>query len=85
MQKLLAFLISKRHWILFVVCEIISFVLIYRNNAYQRNMMLTSANVVTGNISAASSAVFSYLDLQNVNQELLERNSMLELEVVHLR
>jgi rod shape-determining protein MreC len=85
MQKLLAFLVSKRHWILFILCEIISFVLIYRNNAYQRNMMLTSANAITGSISSASSAVFSYLDLQKVNQELLERNSMLEREVIYLR
>jgi rod shape-determining protein MreC len=85
MQKLLAFLVSKRHWILFILCELISFVLIYRNNAYQRNMMLTSANAVTGSISSVSSAVFSYLDLQQVNRELLERGSMLEMEVIRLR
>lgn len=85
MQKLLAFLVSKRHWILFVLCELISFVLIYRNNAYQRNMMWTSANVITGSISSVSNAVFSYLDLQKVNQELLERNSILEMETIRLR
>ncbi|MDR0743754.1 MAG: rod shape-determining protein MreC [Tannerella sp.] len=85
MQKLLAFLVSKRHWILFILCETASFVLIYRNNAYQRNMMLTSANMITGNISSISGAVFSFLDLQKVNQELLERSSMLEMEVIRLR
>ncbi|MDR1223134.1 MAG: rod shape-determining protein MreC [Tannerella sp.] len=85
MQKLLAFLMSKRHWILFVLCELISFVLIYRNNAYQRNMMLTSANVIAGSISSLSGAVFSYLDLQKVNQELLEHNGILEMEVLRLR
>lgn len=84
MQKLLAFIVAKRHWILFILCEIISFVLIYRNNAYQRNMLLSSANVVTGNISSVSSRVFSYFDLQKVNQELLERNSLLEMEVIRL-
>jgi rod shape-determining protein MreC len=85
MQKLLAFLVSKRHWLLFILCEIISFVLIYRNNAYQRDMILTSANVITGNISSVSGAVFSYLDLQKVNHKLLERNSMLESEIIRLR
>ncbi|HCC51431.1 MAG TPA: rod shape-determining protein MreC [Porphyromonadaceae bacterium] len=85
MQKLLAFLVSKRHWILFILCELISFVLIYRNNAYQRNMMLTSANAITGSISSMSSTVFSYLDLQKVNQELLEQSSILEMEVIRLR
>ncbi len=85
MQKLLAFIIAKRHWILFILCEIISFVLIYRNNTYQRNMMLNSANVVIGNITSISGGVFSYFDLQKVNQELLERNSILEMEVIRLR
>lgn len=84
MQKLFAFLVAKRHWILFLLCLIISFVLIYRNNAYQRNMMLSSANVVTGNITSVSSRVFSYFDLQKVNQELLERNSLLEMELIRL-
>jgi rod shape-determining protein MreC len=85
MQKLLAFLILKRHWLLFLLCEIISFSLIYRNNAYQRNMMLSSANVIAGSISSASSAVFSYLDLQNINRELLECNSQLAMEVIRLQ
>ncbi|MDR1525872.1 MAG: rod shape-determining protein MreC [Tannerella sp.] len=85
MQKLLAFLISKRHWILFLLFETISFVLIYRNNAYQRNMMLSSANTITGGISLAANTVFSYLDLQHVNRQLLERNSLLEMEVLRLQ
>jgi rod shape-determining protein MreC len=85
MQKLLAFLISKRHWILFLLCEIISFSLIYRNNAYQHNMMLSSAGVITGNLSAASNAVLSYLDLRRVNRDLLERNGRLEMEVLRLQ
>ncbi|MDR0573762.1 MAG: rod shape-determining protein MreC [Tannerella sp.] len=85
MQKLLAFIVAKRHWFIFVLCEIFSFVLIYRNNAYQRNMMLSSANVITSGISSVSSTAFSYFDLQKVNQELLERSSLLEMEVLKLR
>ena len=85
MRKLLEFIVAKRHWILFLFCEIISFVLIYRNNLYQRNIMLTSANTVAGHISSVSGTVFSYFDLQNVNNELLERSSLLEMEVVRLR
>ncbi|MDR2773896.1 MAG: rod shape-determining protein MreC [Tannerella sp.] len=84
MQKLLAFLISKRHWILFLLCEVISFSIIYRNNAYQRNIMLSSANVITGSMMSVSNTVFSYLNLRKVNQELLEQNSMLAKEVVRL-
>ena len=85
MRKLFEFIVAKRHWILFIFCEIVSFVLIYQNNAYQRNMMLSSANVITGSLLSISGNVFSYFDLQKVNQELLERNSLLEMEVVRLR
>lgn len=85
MQKLLAFIIAKRHWFLFIFCEIVSIVLIYRNNVYQQNRMLSTANVVTGYLSSVSSAVLSYFDLQKANQELLERNSELEAEVTALR
>jgi rod shape-determining protein MreC len=48
-------------------------------------MMLTSANTITGNISSISGNIFSYLNLQKVNQQLLEHSSMLEMEVIRLR
>ena len=85
MQKLLAFIVAKRHWFLFILCEIVSFTLIYRNNAYQQNIMLSSANAITGRLLHMSGAFFSYFDLQKVNHELLERNSQLEMEVLRLR
>ena len=85
MQKLFEFIIAKRHWFLFILCEIISFVLIYRNNVYQHNMMLTSANTIAGSISSVSGTVLSYFDLHKVNQELLDRNALLEMEVIGLR
>jgi rod shape-determining protein MreC len=85
MQKLIEFLIAKKHWLMFFVCEIIAFTLIYRNNAYQRNMIMMSANVVTGRILSVSNAVFSYLDLQKVNRLLVEKNNRLEMELVMLR
>ena len=64
MRKLLDFLISKRHWFIFLVLEIVSFVMIYRNNSYQRSIMFSSANVVTGYVSSISASVNSYLNLR---------------------
>ena len=84
MQKLLAFIVAKRHWFLFFICETVSFVLIYRNNTYQQNVMLSSANAVTGRLLSASGNVFSYFELQKVNQELHEQNRRLEMEIVRL-
>lgn len=85
MRKLLDFLIRKRHWFLFILLEIVSFVLLYRNNAYQRSVIFSSGNVVTGHISSVAGAVTAYLNLKQTNRELLDRNGRLETEVLHLR
>ena len=85
MQKLLAFIIAKRHWFLLIICETVSFALIYQHNAYQRSVMLSSANTITGKLLSVSNTVFSYFDLQKVNMELLERTALLEMENVQLR
>jgi len=85
MQKLLEFLIGKRHWLLFIFCEIISFALLFRFNAYQRNVMLSSANVVTGQIMSASNAVSSFFNLRTENKQLFDRNRQLEMEILTLQ
>lgn len=82
MRKLLEFLVSKRHWFLFIILEVISFILIYRNNAYQRNIIFSSANVVAGRLASVSGSVTSYMNLREINRELSERNSQLEMELL---
>lgn len=85
MRKLLEFLVSKRHWFLFILLEIISFVFIYRNNAYQRNIILSSANVVTGRIASITGSLTSYMDLREINRDLSERNGQLEMELLRIQ
>lgn len=85
MRKLLDFLVRKRHWFLFILLEVVSLVLVYRNNAYQRNIIFSSANVVTGHIASVSGYVTSYLNLREINRELLERNGQLEMEMLELQ
>jgi rod shape-determining protein MreC len=85
MRKLLDFLISKRHWLLFLLLEVISFMLIYRNNAYQQSVMFSTANVVTANIVSVAGSVSSYLNLREKNRDLIERNGELEIELLRLQ
>lgn len=70
---------------MFLLLEIISFMLIYRSNAYQRNMILSSANVLTGYISSVSGYVTSYLNLKEINKELIERNGQLEMQLLEMQ
>ena len=85
MRKLLDFLLNKRHWFLFVLLEIISLVFVYRNNNYQRNVMLSSANYITGYLSSLSYSFVSYLNLKEENKALLEKNGYLEMEILRLQ
>ena len=85
MHKLLEFLIGRRHWLLFIVCEIIAFTLLYRYNAYQRNVMFSSANVVSGYMMSVSGSVSSFFNLRTENKQLFDRNRQLELEILTLQ
>lgn len=85
MQKLIDFLIEKRHWLLFILCEILSLTCVFRFNAYQRNVFLNSANVVSGYFMSITSSVTSYINLRNENRTLFEQNKQLELDNLHYR
>lgn len=85
MRKLLDFLFRKRHWFLFILLEVVSLILVYRNTNYQRNVFISSANVVTGHISSISGNISSYLNLRETNHELTERNGELEMRVLELQ
>ena len=47
--------------------------------------MFSSANVITGHIASVSGFVTSYLNLRDINRELLERNGQLEMELLELQ
>ena len=85
MLKLLDFLIRKRHWFLFLLLEIVSLVLVYRSNAYQRNIIFSSGNVVTGKVASVAGAVNTYLNVREINKDLMERNGLLEMELLRLQ
>jgi len=85
MQRLLEFLFGKRHWLVFILCETISFAFLYRYNAYHQNVIFSSANSLVGHVSSVYSYMSSYINLRTDNRILFERNSMLEKEIFNLQ
>lgn len=85
MRNLIEFLSRYNHWLLFIVLEVLSMVLLFRFNAYQGSVWFTSANAVAGQFYAWDSAVESFFSLTKVNQQLAERNLMLERRVADLQ
>ncbi len=85
MNNLLNFFVKHSAWFVFMVYMILSLVLLFRDNPWQQSVYLTSANSVTSATYEAMSAVTSYFHLRDINDDLQERNALLEMEVVSLR
>lgn len=84
MRNLLNFLLKYNYWFLFILLEVICFVLLFRFNNYQQSVYFTSANVVTGKVYEVSGSVSFYFHLKSVNEDLLDRNMLLEQQITNL-
>lgn len=84
MRNLLDFLAKHSHWLLFVLLEVVSAVLIFRYNTYQGSVWLTSANAVAGKVYEWNSALTSFFALRQNNGQLTQRNFYLERQVEQL-
>lgn len=84
MRNLLNFLIKYNYWFLFLLLEVTSFVLLFRFNHYQQSVYFTSANGVSGKVYEVSGGISSYFHLKSVNEDLLDRNMLLEQRVAFL-
>lgn len=81
MRNLLDFLSRHNHWFVFLMLEVISFVLLFHYNSYQGSVWFSSANAVSGKVFEWNSAVGQFFSLTDVNRKLTERNIYLEREV----
>ncbi len=84
MRNLIEFLAKYNHWFIFVLLEVISFVLLFQFNSYQGSVYFSTANAVTGKIYEWDAAVRGFFSLTKINQQLSVRNQYLEQTVKKL-
>lgn len=84
MRNLLNFLLKYNYWFLFIILEVASFVLLFQFNRYQQSAFFTSANVVSGAVYEVSGGITSYFHLKSANEDLLDRNMLLEQQIANL-
>lgn len=84
MRNLLNFLRKYNYGLLFVILEVICFILLFRFNHYQGSVFFTSASTVAGAVYEVSSRVTRYFGLIDANRNLTARNIELELQVEQL-
>ncbi len=85
MNNLIRFITKHYHWLAFIVYVMLSVYMLYHNNPYQQHVMLTSANTMSATVYEGMSSVTGYIHLKDINEDLQERNALLEMEVVKLR
>ncbi len=62
-----------------------SIMMLLRDNPYQQSVYLTSANSVSATVYEGMSSVTGYVALKDINEDLQERNALLEMELIKLR
>ena len=85
MRNLLDFLYKYHHWLIFILLEVVSVVLLFQYNSYQGSVWFTSANAISGKMFEWKSDMTSYLSMAKVNEELTMRNIYQERQLDQLR
>ena len=84
MNNLVQFLYKHLHWVLFIVLEIICFVLLFSYNSFQGSVYLSTANEVTARLLNGKAKVMNYLGLAEKNNVLAEQNALLLQRIAEL-
>ncbi|MDE6269076.1 MAG: rod shape-determining protein MreC [Muribaculaceae bacterium] len=82
MRNLFNFLLRYSSWVVFAFYVVVSFVLLFTRNPYQRHVYLTSAGDVASTVYEGASTVTSYFHLRDINDDLQQRLATLEGELL---
>ena len=85
MRNLLELLSKYYHWLLFLVLEVVSIVLLFQYNSYQGSVWFSTSNALVGKVYEVDAAIESFFSLTKVNENLTRRNFYLERQVNQLR
>lgn len=85
MNNLLQFI--KRFGLLlqFLLLEAVAIIMLVQYNGYQRSVLFSSANWVSGSFYQVVDAVSGYFNLYDINQSLSDENAYLKNELASLR
>lgn len=84
-KELLNLIIRHSQWLVFALYVLLSGYLLINNNPYQKHVYLTSANALSASVYKGFSSVTSYFYLRDINEDLQQRNALLEQELLAMR
>ncbi len=78
MRSLLRYVLKNYAFLLFLLLEVVSFVLIFNYNTYQKSKYLNTSNRVVASVYSSFNSIVSYFGLKEVNQKLSDENAALK-------
>lgn len=85
MENLLQFIKRFSLLLLFLALETVAIIMLVQFNSYQRSVLFSSANWVSGGFYQVVDAVGGYFNLREVNQSLSAENAALKNEIERLK
>lgn len=85
MNTLLEFIKKYYYWLLFIILEVISFMLMFQSHNYQGSVWFTSANTISGKVNGWHADLVAFIHLKDVNKSLTSENVYLQKQVADLR
>ena len=73
MRRLFAYIIRFNFFFLFLILEVLAFILVIQNN-YQRTSFFKASNSLTGSVLAVTSNISEYFSLRRTNVEMAREN-----------
>jgi rod shape-determining protein MreC len=77
MKYLFLILRKQLFFILFVILELIAFILLANHNNYHRTNIINTSSAITASVFDGFSSIREYFSLKGTNQKLLEENASL--------
>ena len=82
MRNLLQFLVRYSNFLIFLILEVVAFILIVTHHQYQRSVFFSSSNNLVAGIQRIETNITDYFHLRKDNQALAEENAYLKNQLM---
>ena len=85
MRNLINFLLRYNNFLIFIILEVVAFILIGTTHEYHKSIMWSSANRVVAGSNQLKTSIVEYLQLKEENMLLAEENALLKSQLTDLQ
>lgn len=85
MRNLINFLLRYNNFLIFIILEVVAFILIGTTHEYHKSIIWSSANRVVAGSNQLKTSIVEYLQLKEENMLLAEENALLKSQLTELQ